>query len=457
MEIAAETFALDQGCRVCRVLELLESAAVDEETMLGFFLDYSTLCKKAQAAPLCASALFVVSLELALLIEKHFAPGITARGLFVNRTVTPGDVQKHFFLHCCFRTCPDSAEKIAYSDFSYLLQTAVKTAMNFRRGARGREAQLCCWKSTAAAVDCSNAPNKALPQRRRPALCLTRAAEQNASFQEELPGHRWWPYADLALYLLAGTAGLSPETDAAGSSDLETIKVLRDETAERVWASYSREDVWKPYQVFFENCRPSRESGPLLLTLFRHAETRNKTAAECPLCNLLIVYPYWRAMRAFKEDLMTRSRNNVGLFECLEPVMRYWRETERFRKVTGTDDENRFLGILSTLAPEVLYKHFFCDPICALNAERTNPRDLFLNLDMCPAVLELEKAGDASLNRFEPRLCDGVWAAAFAFKHFQLFPPKACMVNQLIKDSNAHFKQHNLALVSLEHTFARYV
>ncbi|RXF17743.1 hypothetical protein EG859_15570, partial [Enterococcus faecalis] len=85
--------------------------------------DYAALCAKALACPPCATAVFVAAFEFVYVMDKHFRGRASLQRAFATRVLTLVDVQRHFFLHGCFRTVGD---KIRFSNQSFLVQAATR-------------------------------------------------------------------------------------------------------------------------------------------------------------------------------------------------------------------------------------------------------------------------------------------------------------------------------------------
>uniref|UniRef100_A0AAU0K6H1 Packaging protein UL32 n=1 Tax=Anatid alphaherpesvirus 2 TaxID=3080522 RepID=A0AAU0K6H1_9ALPH len=264
-----------------------------------------------------------------------------------------------------------------------------------------------------------------------------------------------WAYADLALLLLAGTGAAPVDATREFTSTAATV---RKETVEAYWSDNRRgllRDVAPRYARFYgEDAEPDLDLGPVMITPLKHARVRGGTSAECAICNMLLVKDYWLALRRLKRDIIAYSANNVGLFHSVCPALDEWAEENRL----GADDGRRFVNLLKSAGHEAVYKHFFCDPMCAVRTAQTNPRVLFEHPRRFEGdELALYKARLASGNRFEGRVCAGLWALAYAFKTYQVFPPKPTALAAFVKDAGSLLQRHSIALVSLEHTIWNYV
>lgn len=516
VEEAAAALAIDRPCAVCRTID-----AYRREFGLAppWVADYAMLCAKSLAAPPCAVAIVVAAFEFVYLMDRHFlaAHRATLVGAFATRALTLVDVHKHFFLHVCFRTdggvpgggggsgAPGAAggprraaEKVRYSNYSFLIQSATRALLASTAdrpeaapadGASPRAPRpqslataLLSWKECARLVDCSAAPpggcgggGGARAARRPGGTCCdaarARAAEYEARAaadddeEEEAPAGAppaaaapaqtpadRWAYADLALLLLAGVA-------TRGDGEVaERAIASRRAAVDRYWAAragFLAANTAPRFARFAAgDARPGTALGPVLATALKHIAGRGRTTGECVLCNLLLTPAHWRALRALRADVVAHSANNAGLFDCILPVL----EARAGAPVEG--DGGRFFAALALLEPEAVYKHLFCDPMCAACELQTDPEVLFAfsGDDARDAdELDLYKARVASENSFEGRVCAGLWALAYAFKTYQLFPPKPTACAAFVRDAGQLLRRHGVALVSLEHTLCHYV
>ncbi|AIU39263.1 DNA packaging protein UL32 [Testudinid alphaherpesvirus 3] len=451
LELVSETFAIDSECRICSMLELFRKARVQK---VEWFLDYIALCRKCLAAPLCATSTFITAFEFAYIMEKHYSEqdGITVIGVYSNRMISVNDIQKHFYIHCCFKTNDGVVGKILYSNYSFLMQSIIKSVMFIpfpKHPNSGKDVMVQGWKTTATTVDC-------MKRYKTTQSCYSMASTKNEAYAKTChlgDSPQLFAYSDLIVYLLGGTNALPIKAEA-----MSRIKNFRDQDAIERYHNANRGDVREPFKKFLYNGELVLDNGPELLSFFKHSQSKNGTSTECVACNMMLIKQYWYCLRVLREDISHHSTNNVSLYDCIEPVICTWLEEDRFRTLTGRCDRGRFYKLITSVNPAVLYKHFFCDPVCALNRQRVNPEVLFDNVDdLSLDDLQLQKAMFAHDNKFDDRICPGVWAAAFAFKYYQLHPPKNTVLNALIKDVTSSFKRHNINLVSLEHTLSRYV
>lgn len=554
IETAADVYALDRQCLVCRVLDMYRR---NFGLSALWMADYAFLCSKCLGSPPCATATFIAAFEFVYIMDKHFLSdhGCTLVRSFGKKLLTLEDIQRHFFLHGCFRTdggvpgrrhdevitsrskqgrlvgrrgkfSTAGDAKVLYSNYSYLAQSATRALLmtlsdlgsapleviegrqksisgdvrnELRDGIESRKrvahvihsvgpvhscpttlsVALAGWKDCAKNVECNFFQLES---------CTLRASSEDNDYE-----HEWelraseeklnvvenvqdmqqidasqcehheharnedctMGYGNLVLLLLAGT-GSAPE--AASELAFMAAKVRR-ETVDIFWKNHRREfanDVTAAYSACYgEDSEPDLELGPLMITQLKHAITKGGTSAECLLCNLLLIRTYWLAMRKFKRDIITYSANNIGLFHSIEPVLDAWR-SQGHR--TDLGDEGCFVTLMKSAGTEAIYKHLFCDPMCAARIAQTNPRSLFDHPDATNHdELALYKARLASQNHFGGRVCAGLWALAYTFKTYQVFPPRPTALSAFVKDAGALLQRHSISLISLEHTLGVYV
>ncbi|QPI70138.1 DNA packaging protein UL32 [Equid herpesvirus 6] len=546
VDAVADSLALDKPCLVCRTIDLYRRRLGLRPAWIA---DYAMLCSKCLAAPPCAVATVAAAFEFVYLMDRHYlARGKTTLvGAFARRVLSLVDVQRHFFLHVCFRTDggvprgpravaggpaapPGVAGKVQYSNYSFLVQSSTRALLSTVSDAAAAEAgpgappsipsgrtlspasaaaggpgaaprqqslaaALMGWKECARMLDCSG------PELRRgggaPSCCerarledaeyerrlLDTAADAAAGGGSESGAPRAWGYADLAMLLLSGSA-----TWEDGEKTARAARSRR-ECVEQYWAAHRAalaRDTAPRFSRFAEpDATPDPDTGPVLATTVKHVRGRGRTCAECVLCNLMLTREHWLALRRLKRDVIAYSANNANLFDCIPPALealaagaggaggaeapeggaggvRSVQAPECDGEGAGAgppDDGGRFVELVRAAGTEAVYKHFFCDPMCALAELHTNPEVLFQPPGPPPEPdeLDLRKARLASENRFGGRVCAGLWALAYTFKTYQVFPPKPTAGAAFIKDAGLLLRRHNLPLISLEHTLCNYV
>ncbi|ARS02927.1 DNA packaging protein UL32 [Macacine alphaherpesvirus 1] len=479
---AAETFALDRPCLVCRTIEAYKQAY---RLSPQWAADYAFLCAKCMAAPQCAAGIFVAAFEFVYVMDAHFlrSGGGTLVGSFARFELTINDIHRHFFLHCCFRTdgglpgppppkppAPRAAAspgtaKVQYSNFSFLAQSATRAllgtlAAGGEEGAAGGQGPqpslataLMNWKECARLLDCTEG------RRGGGESCCTRAVARNAEFEARETTARGrqpadaWGHADLILLLLAGTPAVwepGPRLRAAAEARAATVS--------QAWDAQAAARRGAPASRFAQFCgagaRPDAELGPLLATVLKHGRSRGRTGGECLLCNLLLVRAYWLALRRLRAEVVRYSDNNTSLFDCIAPVVdRLAADPE-----AQPDDGGRFAALLRAAGPEAIFKHMFCDPMCAIAEIEVDPRVLFGHPSADDGEeLLLHKARLACGNEFGGRVCTALRALIYAFKTYQVFLPRPTALATFVREAGALLRRHSISLLSLEHTLSTYV
>ncbi|UJO49822.1 UL32 [anatid alphaherpesvirus 1] len=294
---------------------------------------------------------------------------------------------------------------------------------------------------------------KRLATRSKPARDENGATRVHGTGPSEQAHREDWAYADLTLLLLVGTGAIWELNDTTN-----TVLLARRNAVARYWRDHKRalaRETAPKFSRFAENdAEPVTSLGPVLATTLKHTRCKSRTGGECILCNLLPIRTYWLAIRRLKRDIVAHSANNLGLFDCIAPVIDTWSEGE-YEEIA---DGGRFVAMVKAAGAEAVYKHLFCDPMCALCELQTNPRVLFDHPTKSdPDALNLYKAHLASENCFEGRICAGLWALAYTFKTYQIFPPKPTALASFIRDAGLLLRKHSISLVSLEHTLGTYV
>lgn len=479
---AIDTFALDRPCLVCRTIELYKQTY---RLSPQWVADYAFLCAKCLGAPHCAASIFVAAFEFVYVMDRHFlrTKKATLVGSFARFALTINDIHRHFFLHCCFRTdggvpgrhaqkqpkpSPSpGAAKVQYSNYSFLAQSATRAligtlASGGEEGAgsaavSGTQPSLTTalmnWKDCARLLDCTEG------RRGGGDSCCTRAAARNGEFEtvagdrepEESPDT--WAYADLVLLLLAGTPAVwesGPQLRAAAEARRATVR--------QSWEAHRgarTRDVAPRFAQFTEpDAQPDLDLGPLMATVLKHGRGRGRTGGECLLCNLLLVRAYWLALRRLRASVVRYSENNTSLFDCIVPVV----DQLEADPETQPGDGGRFVSLLRAAGPEAIFKHMFCDPMCAITEMEVDPWVLFGHPPAThPDELLLHKAKLACGNEFEGRVCIALRALSYTFKTYQVFVPKPTALATFVREAGALLRRHSISLLSLEHTLCTYV
>ncbi|ADD60077.1 DNA packaging protein UL32 [Human alphaherpesvirus 1] len=479
---AIDTFALDRPCLVCRTIELYKQTY---RLSPQWVADYAFLCAKCLGAPHCAASIFVAAFEFVYVMDRHFlrTKKATLVGSFARFALTINDIHRHFFLHCCFRTdggvpgrhaqkqpkpSPSpGAAKVQYSNYSFLAQSATRALIGtlasggeeWAGSAAGSGTQpslttaLMNWKDCARLLDCTEG------RRGGGDSCCTRAAARNGEFEtvagdrepEESPDT--WAYADLVLLLLAGTPAVwesGPQLRAAAEARRATVR--------QSWEAHRgarTRDVAPRFAQFTEpDAQPDLDLGPLMATVLKHGRGRGRTGGECLLCNLLLVRAYWLALRRLRASVVRYSENNTSLFDCIVPVV----DQLEADPETQPGDGGRFVSLLRAAGPEAIFKHMFCDPMCAITEMEVDPWVLFGHPPAThPDELLLHKAKLACGNEFEGRVCIALRALIYTFKTYQVFVPKPTALATFVREAGALLRRHSISLLSLEHTLCTYV
>ncbi|QOD40210.1 DNA packaging protein [Macropodid alphaherpesvirus 2] len=472
---AGDTFALDRPCLVCRTIELYRQKY---GLSAQWVIDYAFLCAKCLSAPVCAVSIFISAFEFVYIMDLHFLPSknVTLVGSFARFALTINDIHRHFFLHCCFRTDggipnrpthkrkqedrPTQPDKVQYSNYSFLAQLSTRALLSTlsNRGDenpntnphRALATALMNWKDCARKLDCTEGRRSTVEN------CCTRALAQNSDFEKTANVREegdTWEYADMILLLLAETPAIWEP-----SPPIQTAARTRHEAVTRSWTTHQpardRDIAPRFNQINVSGAEPDLELGPLMGTVLKHGRSRGSTGGECLLCNLMVVRPYWVALRRLKTNILWYSDNNTGLFDCIVPVINQIPLNEDLWPADG----GRFITLLRAAGPEAIFKHMFCDPMCAINDLEVNP---WLLYGHPPHHLEEElslfKAKLACGNTFEGRVCTALRALVYTFKTYQVFIPRPTTLATFVREAGALLKRHAISLLSLEHTLSTYV
>ncbi|ATD84227.1 DNA packaging protein UL32 [Gallid alphaherpesvirus 1] len=507
VETMADLYTLDKSCAVCKIITKYQKKfPVTPEWMV----DYSLLCFKSQSIPLCATSTFITAFEFIFIMDKHYlhSHSTSLVGAISRREFSLGDIQKHFFLNGCFKAVEGGLDsKIDLNNYSFLVQSVARYALlstryqealrakiapvsgasadfNFQKSS-GMAVALLKWREYARPLECFCSAQCMLKRKNTETAsfafrtCAQKAALEDISTEskyveggpsETLTTPSKWGFTDLTALLIAGTAGMpNRELDASCSDEPEyddtndngenfvaPIIRTRNTVVENFHATLIQQvkNTRLPKtakQYICDNTKPSLAIGPILASILPHPTSRGDTGGECVLCNLMLTREHWHALRKLKSKVVGCSNVNSSLFDGIEPAL------ETFEDYTALNDGGRMLTLLRMAGANAIYKHFFCDPLCAVNTLRVNPKVLWEGQPKDPELLQLYKAEIATANIFQERVCRGLWILAFTFKAYQLSPPRPTALNSFIRGAETYLKRHGISCIALEHALTRYV
>ncbi|UOO01040.1 DNA packaging protein [Psittacid alphaherpesvirus 5] len=485
------TFSIDYSCRVCATIDTYKKEC---GLCPEWISDYALLCYKSLATPLCASSTYITTFEFIFIMDKHYLRqhGITLVGSIARHVLTLGDIKRHFYLNCCFKTVRGGLSiRIGLNNYSFLVHSVAqlslttftqeqsivsssdtKTRILQYPNTHGTTVALLKWRDYAQAIDCF-ADERSSNSRTKPISCVNKARyideQRNTEFERvnatspnnscDLDNHKHtispatWAYVDLTLLLLAGTTNLPIHVES--SHPLHSIKTLRKTTVETfhdVDLRILRNDISPNMRQFStHDSKPETDVGPVLTSILPHTITRGGTGGECLLCNMMLTESYWNALCKLHTRAMQQCNSNVSLFDGIELALQEW------DSILTVDDNGRSSNILKAVGSNGVYKHFFCDPMCAANTIRVDSEKLWHNPPRDTLSAELFKAELAMANIFEERVCPGLWLLAFTFKAYQIAPPRTTTLNSFIRDAERYLRKHNLPRIALEHALTKYV
>ncbi|QEG54057.1 Packaging protein UL32 [Cacatuid alphaherpesvirus 2] len=513
VDVIANNYTLDRVCGVCQILSEYKKKF---PLKMEWLADYALLCHKSQAIPLCATSTFVTAFEFVYVMDKHYFPphGASLVGEFGRRNLFFSDIQKHFFLNGCFTQVDGGLEsKIDLNNYSFLVQSVARyavtsfsekretnqlgsnnvkllqpstsigeTSLNSPKTSSTAVA-LLKWRDYARPLECFGRRKRTIGIKRAaeereslnflPLTCVQSAERNDLMYETEtnscsaqycaettLQSPTKWAFSDLTALLLAGTNSLQIRNDPSARQPTrvtEEIVNVRHSSVMEYHASItddiSSEQPSKKNELLFisSSAKPAVKFGPILASTLPHPGGRGGTGAECLLCNLMLIEDYWHAIRLFKSRVVGKENTNTSLFDGLEPAI------DEFEEYVNLSDGGRMLSLLKEAGPNAIYKHLFCDPMCAANTLRTNPGVLWGNPPSDFDGAELYKATLAAKPNFSERVCRGLWILAFVFKAYQLTPLKPTALNTFIRGAESYLKRHGLSCIALEHALTRYV
>ncbi|UEH20503.1 DNA packaging protein [Elephant endotheliotropic herpesvirus 2] len=323
---------IDRPCPICTLVH----KCVSTSDHIEWLLNYCLLCYKSCYAPRTALANLVLGVEFFHLVETRLGP-VTA-DMFQSDQVTALDIYIHFHVNRCFAQLNDvcANENITIAHLQVLR--------------------------------CVLAEAKDVPFKKNSISFTKHEAKCNKQYNTRV--NKDVNFLPLVLYMWGQTSILQAVDDCPS----EYVNIMQAKE-QLLWSN--------------EDDQKNRTVGPVLLAPHPVLAHKNNTTSICILCELLATsHDICTFLTELKNRIDTYCQNNLKLVDKIFFVLE---DLERNNEV---QIDPCIMMILKHVGPIGLYKHFYCDIMCACNINTINPDILFgipsgdpyeMKLDICHA------------------------------------------------------------------------
>lgn len=439
---------VDNRCNLCAII----SICLQHDRDKRWLLDYSLLCYKCNCAPRTPLSVLIVSTEFVHLLRLHFR-GIDFSNIFRERIVTVFDFQMHFFINRCFEDQYD--DPIAHENITINHTNVIKALLHREDHVPyTRRHRQCCRR-----------------ERKKPPDLGDSYVSQIFKQFGEPTGCR---FAELLFYMWSGT-------NVFFSTCLTNIAI---EKHRRMAAA-----------VPDRAAEIERNTGPIYLAPTPVFALKNSTTTVCLLCELMACSRADNALlQSIYQKVSSYCQNNLKIVDRIQLTLAemlggYESSSSRSTKLrdvsvdlaaspsrvpaspssrsedgtragsagaTRLDPHSYF--VLKQAGVAGIYKHFFCDPVCAANIRCTKPDVLFSTVP-ADRVRELKLAVCCE-NTYAGEVDRRVWLYAQIFKAFQLtkrnFRAKT-QLGEFLRDFCQLLENHNIPLIDPGFVVDKYV
>nr|CDI95396.1 GP52 [Caviid herpesvirus 2 str. CIDMTR] len=356
------TLEIDNRCNLCAIV----SICVRLDSNSAWFLDYGLLCYKSTVAPRTAMSTLIVTMEFMYLLNRHFK-NIKFDNLFSQKILTTFDFQTHFFINRCFAGDDRNPVLRENLTLNYVNVTkAILTRDNYIPYNKHRR---------------PIGPRKT-PALKQIQLVVEENEDEAANILKQHAKTSKSNFTNLLFYIWSGTNvffNVSLTNLAIRKNHNISIAYLGDERIEH-------------------------HIGPIYLSPVPVFAIKNNTTTVCLLCELMACsHQHNVLLRHIRSKITNYCRNNIKLIDKIQLTLADILRASGFQTQLGRGNkdlsEQVFMPESVKLADDVyldrhafiilkqvgitgLYKHFFCDPQCAINIRATNPDVLFADIDV---------------------------------------------------------------------------
>nr|WRQ19890.1 MAG: protein m52 [Herpesviridae sp.] len=435
---------IDRRCNLCAIVAICSK----RDSRQRWLLDYSLLCYKCTAAPRTSMSTLIVATEFLHLLQLHFRD-INFEHIFRDKIISIFDFHTHFFINKCYTARDDDpihCENVTLGHMSVVRSILMRDEVVPYTKQKRNTYKLPKKKFQTDGDDTD----------------IYNFIKQHGMIVKDR-------FVDTLFYIWSGTNVFfnTTLTDIAIKKQ-KRLKEYRSRTTE------------------IEPC-----IGPIYLSHTPIFNIKNHTTTVCLLCELMACSFYDNhVLQELHRKILNYCHNNLKIIDRIQlaladlmsfstnssviparirtnqDISEYLSESSEpwFSAAPGTSDNSSLeldaplYFILKQVGVTGIYKHFFCDPICAANIRSTKPDILF---SRTPA----EYLGELKLmiccaNNYVTHVTRDFWLYAQIFKAFQNIKRNYKAKTQLsdfLRDFKQVLENHNFQLIDPDFIIDKYV
>ncbi|AGT99230.1 virion protein [Suid betaherpesvirus 2] len=416
---------IDKRCNLCSIVNICSK----RDTNKLWLQDYMLLCYKCNASPRTTISLLIISSEFIYITKKYF-PDINLENLFSDKILTVFDFQVHFYINRCFSNT--NSEDIILNETVTLNHLEIIRSLILN--------------------------DETIPYSRSKKFIFKKQKQPAQSNLDDIIAMQNTPtntdFTHLFFYMWAGTNIFS-------KIPLTNIAIRKYKEFEKI----------PTYRTAID-----KSLGPFLLSPVPVSLAQNGTTTVCLLCEYMCTSEHnLLFVEHILEKIKTYCENNIKAIDRIQFVLANMLENTCLNRLKQTDfssvilkktmykngptDINVFRYLLLRQVGHVgIYKHFFCDPLCAANTRAILPRALFYTF-RADALKDM-KVTICHLNDFSTKVHKELWLSIQIYKAFQVvkktFKVKT-ILHEFIKDFIPFMQFYNFVLVDPSFTIQQYV
>lgn len=304
---AIKPLTIDRSCPLCAIV----NECIRADNHIDWLLDYSLLCFKSCHAPRTAITTVILGTEFLSLASEFLKKSMIP--LLSDGTVSPLDIQVHFYINRCFSKLSGDALE---NENTTIWHFEVLRNMILER-------------------------NEVPYKKNMVSLVFTRQDCPEPGFQ--IREHT--SFLEVFFYMWLYT----PVYDCQG------IDIP--------------EDVWAKKQIFLSDKTVASELGPVLLAPHPVMSQKNQTLSICVLCELSVsCIRAAEFISVIKQKIDDYCQNNLKIIDKIRYII---------DDAITASSEDTWKRILRQVDILIWYKHLYCDILCILNQNTLNTKVVF--------------------------------------------------------------------------------
>ncbi|AAC95593.1 orf 68 [Ateline gammaherpesvirus 3] len=395
------TYAALTSTSTCNICQFLYSLIDKQSPAISFYEDYALLCLTCLYAPITWTSTLMTAADFLEIITTHF-PDSTTLNIYSPNVILAIDIQLHFYIHRCFKI-PHNKDMLTASSLQFLRTVFLQGNLT------GSISGHFCFKTAWVKSDtCCDNKDSNLPSSLSNVFC-----GENLEMKSVL----------LPIILEIWSA-----------SDLFKNSVVISK------------DPFFTYPDDVDICQ-----GPCMLSPSLVLKQKNNTASICPLCECIASHPQAiDTLQTLKHNILTCIENNVKLVDRIAFILH--------NNELDYIEDLALKSVIKNCSIQEIHKHFFCDPLCALNIKKTNTNILFKIPDRTSLKLLCARlATGEHLSKNYNLDCEYLETLVLIFKCSQICKLGKTTFLEIIRELDTLSKKHNLLTVKAFQTSQIYV